>query len=183
MNPTAFRVGSGFDAHKFASGRALVLGGVTVPYDRGLEGHSDADVLTHALCDAILGAIGAGDIGRHFPDDDPRFKDVSSLSLLEQTVAMAREHGWRVINADLTLIMQEPKIARYAAAMVGRLGEVLGPDAAVNVKATTTEGMGFTGRGDGAAAQAVVLLGGTSKSRTGRTGRTSRTGRTGQTSS
>jgi 2-C-methyl-D-erythritol 2,4-cyclodiphosphate synthase len=158
MSDMPFRVGCGFDAHRLVPGRPLVLGGVTIPHERGLEGHSDADVLIHALCDAILGAIGAGDIGRHFPDTDPRYKGISSLVLLERTVALARERGWAVVNADLTLILQAPKIGPHVPAMIARLGEVVGSKAAINIKATTTEGMGFTGTGEGAAAMAVVLL-------------------------
>ncbi|KPL12317.1 hypothetical protein AMJ85_01125 [candidate division BRC1 bacterium SM23_51] len=159
MSGAQFRVGCGFDAHRLVAGRPLVLGGVTIPSDRGLEGHSDADVLTHALCDAILGAIGEGDLGRHFPDSDPRYAGISSLVLLERTVAMAREHGWAIVNADLTLILQTPKIAPHVQAMTARLCEILGPTAVVNIKGTTTERIGFTGRGEGAAAFAVVLLG------------------------
>ena len=158
MNNNQFRIGCGFDAHRFVEGRPLVLGGVTVPNERGLEGHSDADVLTHALCDAILGAIGAGDIGRHFPNTDPRYKGISSLLLLERVVALAGESGWTVSNADVTVIMQAPKIAPHVPAMIERLQKGLGPAAAVNIKGTTTEGMGFTGTGEGAAAMAVVLM-------------------------
>jgi len=152
------RVGCGFDAHRLVAGRPLVLGGVTIPYQRGLEGHSDADVLIHALCDAILGAIGAGDIGRHFPDTDPRYKGISSLVLLQRVVELAHEQGWRLVNADVTVIMQAPKIAPYVPAMIARLSEVLSPGAAINIKGKTTEGMGFTGTGEGAAAMAVALL-------------------------
>ncbi len=152
-----FRVGCGFDAHRLVAGRPLVLGGVTIPFDRGLEGHSDADVLVHALCDAILGAIGAGDIGRHFPDTDPRYKGISSLVLLERVAALARAGGWKIINADVTVILQRPKIAPHVPAMIERLGAVLGPDVGLNVKGKTTEGMGFTGTGEGVAAMAVAL--------------------------
>jgi len=155
---TRSRVGCGFDAHRFVAGRPLVLGGVTIPYERGLEGHSDADVLIHALCDAILGAIGAGDIGTHFPDTDPRYKDISSVELLKQTLFMAKVRGWHLVNADMTLIMQAPRIAPYVPAMIARLREAVGPVAALNIKATTTEKMGFTGSGEGAAALAVALL-------------------------
>lgn len=137
----------------------MVLGGVTIPSQRGLEGHSDADVLIHALCDAMLGAIGAGDLGRHFPDSDPQYAGISSVLLLERTVAMVRESGYAVLNADVTLVLQAPRIAPHASAMKERLQEVIGAQAAINVKATTTEGLGFTGRGEGAAAFAVVLLG------------------------
>ena len=158
MSKTRLRVGCGFDAHRFVEGRPLVLGGLTIPCERGLEGHSDADVLIHALCDAILGAAGAGDIGRHFPDTDPRYKGISSVVLLERTLEMASESGWRLVNADVTLIMQAPKIAPHVPAMTARLGKVLGREAALTIKATTTEGMGYTGRGEGAAAMAVVLM-------------------------
>jgi 2-C-methyl-D-erythritol 2,4-cyclodiphosphate synthase len=153
-----FRIGCGFDAHRLVAGRPLVLGGVTIPFDRGLEGHSDADVLSHALCDAILGAIGEGDLGRHFPDTDPQYAGISSLVLLERTVALARERGWRVVNADMTLVLQKPKIAPYVEQMIARLAPMLGKQASINIKATTTETMGFAGRGDGVAAQAVVLM-------------------------
>jgi 2-C-methyl-D-erythritol 2,4-cyclodiphosphate synthase len=158
LSTVAFRVGCGYDAHRFAAGRPLVLGGVTIPHDRGLAGHSDADVLIHALCDAILGAMGEGDLGRHFPDTDPQYKGISSVVLLESVLALAREKGWTVGNADLTLVLQAPKIAPHVEAMKKTLGAVLGEEAAINIKATTTEGMGFTGRGEGAAAMAVVLL-------------------------
>jgi 2-C-methyl-D-erythritol 2,4-cyclodiphosphate synthase len=159
VNETEFRVGCGYDAHRLVEGRPLILGGVSIPSRRGLEGHSDADVLIHALCDAILGAIGGGDIGRHFPDSDPQYAGISSLVLLKRTVAMAREDAWQVVNADLTLVLEAPKVARHVPEMVERLQDVLGPAGTVNVKATTTEGMGFVGRGEGAAAMAVVLLG------------------------
>jgi 2-C-methyl-D-erythritol 2,4-cyclodiphosphate synthase len=155
-----FRIGCGFDAHRLVAGRPLVLGGVVIPHDRGLEGHSDADVLVHALCDAVLGAIGAGDLGRHFPDGDPQYAGISSLVLLERTMALARAQGWDIVNADLTLILQEPKIAPHVSEMTANLRTVLGPSAAINIKATTTEGIGFTGRGEGAAAMAVVLMAG-----------------------
>ena len=159
MGVGGFRVGHGFDAHRLVEGRPLVLGGVPLAFERGLEGHSDADVLIHALCDAILGAIGEGDLGRHFPDADPQYAGISSLVLLERTVALARERGFEVVNADVTVILEAPKIAPHAAAMNARLQAVLGPKSTINVKATTTEGMGFTGRGEGVAAAAVVLLG------------------------
>ena len=158
MSDARFRVGCGFDAHRLVAGRPLVLGGVTIASERGLDGHSDADVLVHALCDAILGAIGEGDLGRHFPDSDPRYAGISSLVLLERTVAMARERGWGIVNTDLTLILQTPKIAEHVPAMVACLREILGSTAVVNIKGTTTERLGFAGRGEGAAAFAVVLL-------------------------
>jgi len=158
MSAAVFRVGCGFDAHRLVKGRPLVLGGVPIPYERGLEGHSDADVLVHALCDAILGAIGAGDLGRHFPDTDREYRGISSLILLKRVVDLASRLGWQVINADLTLIMEKPKIAPHVPAMTARLAEVLGPTVALNIKGTTTEGMGFTGTGEGAAALAVALM-------------------------
>lgn len=154
----AFRVGFGFDAHRFCTGRPLILGGVEVPSEKGLEGHSDADVLTHALCNAILGATGLGDIGRHFPDSDPRYAGISSIALLERTLEMARSRGWRPVNADLMVVLETPRIAPYVEQMKKRLGAALGHGVAVNIKATTTEGMGFCGRGEGAAAFAVVLM-------------------------
>jgi len=158
MSLMGFRIGCGFDAHRLVTGRPLVLGGVTIPFKRGLEGHSDADVLVHALCDAILGAIGEGDIGRHFPDTDPQYKNIASLVLLERTISMARARGWRLVNADMTVILQAPKIAPHVPAMIARLREVVGQTPALNIKATTTEKMGFTGSGEGAAALAAVLL-------------------------
>lgn len=153
------RVGTGFDVHRLETGRALVLGGVRIPFEKGLAGHSDADVLVHALMDALLGAIAAGDIGRHFPDTDPGYKGIDSLLLLERVMGLVRQEGFRVGNADMTIIAQRPKLAPYIDDMRRRLAEVLGTALqAVNVKATTTEGLGFTGRGEGIAAQAVVLL-------------------------
>jgi len=151
-------MGVGYDTHRFAAGRRLVLGGVEFEGD-GLLGHSDADVCAHAIGDAILGAAGLGDIGRHFPDTDPRWKGVSSLLLLREIARMARERGWRVGNCDVTLAAKRPKIAPRAEEMRARLGEALGvPPAQVNVKATTGEGMGFVGREEGIAAHAVALL-------------------------
>lgn len=153
------RVGIGYDVHAFAEGRRLVLGGIEVPFDRGLLGHSDADVLTHALMDAILGAMRAGDIGRHFPDTDERFAGADSVALLRDVAAMMSEAGWRLADADCLLVLQEPKIAPHRDAMRQRLAEALGvPVESVGLKATTTEGLGFAGRGEGVAAQAVVLL-------------------------
>lgn len=156
------RIGQGFDVHRFAepeSGRALVLMGVTVPHDRGLAGHSDADVMVHALMDALLGAAGLGDIGQHFPDTDSAYKDVDSTRLLEQVMVSLRERGWQVVNADVLLIGERPKIGPHREAMRERIAPLLGvvPDR-LNVKATTTEKLGFTGRGEGLAAQAVVLI-------------------------
>lgn len=153
------RIGHGFDAHRFTPGRPLVLGGVTVPHDQGLEAHSDGDVVIHALCDALLGAAGLGDIGRHFPDDDPAFAGIDSRLLLrrvrEQLVAARLE----VVSVDLTVVAQQPRLAAHVDAMRSRLAADLGmPAARLNLKATTTERMGFTGRGEGIAAFAVVLL-------------------------
>lgn len=153
------RIGHGYDAHRFAEGRRLVLGGVTIPYARGLLAHSDGDVLIHALCDALLGAAGLGDIGGHFPDTDAAFKDVDSRKLLHKVIALVRDKGWVVNNVDATFIAQVPKLKPYIADMVRNLAQDLGVDEqAINIKATTTEGMGFTGRGEGMAAHAVVLL-------------------------
>jgi 2-C-methyl-D-erythritol 2,4-cyclodiphosphate synthase len=153
------RVGIGYDSHRFAGARTLVLGGVTFPGEPGLEGHSDADVLTHAVIDSVLGAAGLGDIGQHFPDDDQRFSDADSIGLLGQAISMAADTGWRVVNVDATVICERPRLAPQVAQMAERLGDALGTGRdSVNVKATTNEGMGFIGRGEGIAAVAVVLL-------------------------
>ncbi len=152
-------IGQGFDAHRFAPGRALVLGGVTIPHDQGMAAHSDGDVAIHALCDALLGAAGLGDIGRHFPDTDAAYAGIDSRILLRRVMASLAERGLSVHNADLTIVAQVPRLAPYIEAMRGTLAGDLGCDPArVNVKATTTERMGFTGRGEGIAAFAVVLL-------------------------
>ncbi|HXH64943.1 MAG TPA: 2-C-methyl-D-erythritol 2,4-cyclodiphosphate synthase [Mariprofundaceae bacterium] len=153
------RVGHGYDVHAFADGRRLVLGGVEIPHGRGLAGHSDADVLIHALCDAILGGAGLGDIGRHFPDTDERYRGADSSGLLRSVLEKAAEAGWRLGNADITVVAQAPKLAPY----IGRMREHLAslcrvPVAQLNVKATTTERLGFAGREEGIAAHAVVLL-------------------------
>jgi 2-C-methyl-D-erythritol 2,4-cyclodiphosphate synthase len=154
-----FRVGHGYDAHRWVQGRPLVLGGVCIPHAMGLLGHSDADVILHAICDAILGACALGDIGRHFPDTDPRYAGISSLVLLEETLRMARDHGWGVVNVDATVLAQSPRLAPYIPEMVTSIARVLGLGRSqVNVKATTTEKMGFVGREEGVAAHAVVLL-------------------------
>lgn len=156
---SALRVGLGLDVHAFGPGDALMLGGVRVPYGRGVVAHSDGDVLLHALCDALLGAAGLGDIGQHFPDSDPTFKGVASTLLLRETLKRVRERGFAVVNADLTLLAEAPRLAPHRAAIVENLARELGVGAdAVNVKATTTERLGFIGRGDGLAAQAVVLI-------------------------
>lgn len=152
------RIGQGFDAHKFVENRKLILGGVEIPFDKGLLGHSDADVLLHAISDAILGAICKGDIGEHFPDTDPKYKGISSLLLLKEVIKIAKDEGYRIINIDATIIAQKPKIAPYKNQMVENIKAALDYPAAINIKGTTTEGMGFTGRTEGIAAMAVALL-------------------------
>lgn len=153
------RAGIGYDVHRLVAGRRLILGGVEIPFAKGLLGHSDADVLLHAIGDAILGALGLGDLGRHFPDTDPRYKDISSLNLLEQIQAMAQQKGFTCVNIDATLVAQEPKLAPYTEAMAENISRVLEIDkAAVNIKAKTTEGLGVEGRGEGMSAYAVVLM-------------------------
>ncbi|MDD4880882.1 MAG: 2-C-methyl-D-erythritol 2,4-cyclodiphosphate synthase [Gallionellaceae bacterium] len=153
------RVGHGFDVHAFAEGRRLIIGGVDIPHERGLLGHSDADVLLHALCDALLGAAGLGDIGRHFPDSDPRYQGIDSRELLRHVVGLLREQGWRIGNVDATIIAQAPRMAPHIAAMAAHIAaDLLVAASAVNVKATTTEKLGFTGRGEGIAAEAVCLI-------------------------
>lgn len=153
------RVGLGYDVHAFADGRRLVLGGIEVPCDRGLFGHSDADVLVHALMDALLGALREGDIGKHFPDSDSAYEGASSIDLLERVAALVRARGWRLLDADTVLILESPKVAPYREEMRERMAAALGVERdRVGVKATTTEGLGLTGRREGAAAQAVVLL-------------------------
>ncbi len=154
-----FRIGQGFDVHQLTEGRPLIIGGITIPYDLGLLGHSDADVLLHTVADACLGAIGAGDIGKHFPDNDPAFKNADSAKLLEHVWNLVKEKGYELVNADCTIIAQKPKMAPYIEQMKARIAELLeGEPEQVNVKATTTEKLGFTGRGEGIAAQAIVLL-------------------------
>jgi len=159
---TQIRIGHGYDAHRFAEpgdNRPLVLGGITVPHDRGLLAHSDGDALIHALCDAILGALALGDIGRHFPDTDAAFKNIDSANLLSHVVQLMQDKGWSVINADMTILAQAPKMAPHIPAMRQRLAELLQVDVdAVNVKASTTEGMGFVGRREGLETHAMVLL-------------------------
>jgi 2-C-methyl-D-erythritol 2,4-cyclodiphosphate synthase len=153
------RIGQGFDVHSLVRGRKLVLGGVEIPHDKGLLGHSDADVLLHAICDAMLGAAALGDIGRHFPDSDPRYKGIDSRELLRHCAKLLRELGLRVVNVDATLIAEAPRMAPHIPAMAGNIAADLGvPRNAVNVKATTTEKLGFIGRGEGIAAQAVCLV-------------------------
>jgi len=153
------RVGQGFDVHQLVEGRPCIIGGVTIPYDKGLLGHSDADVLLHAISDAVLGALALGDIGKHFPDTDPAFKDADSVKLLERVWALATERGYKLGNVDATIIAQAPKMAPYIGEMASVIAKALGGEVTdVNVKATTSEKLGFTGRGEGIAAQAVVLL-------------------------
>ena len=154
-----FRVGYGYDAHRFAPNRKLMLGGVDVPFEQGLDGHSDADVLVHAVCDALLGALALGDIGRHFPDTDPAYKGIDSLILLRKTGELLAKMGYRVGNIDVTLRMQKPKIAAYVPAMQENLAKALRVETGqISVKATTTEKMGFEGQGEGASASAVALV-------------------------
>lgn len=156
---TNLRIGQGYDVHRLTEGRALILGGVTVPYERGLDGHSDADVLTHAIMDALLGAAGLGDIGRLFPDSDERYRGISSLLLLREVEKCLRDNGWQVVNLDSTIVAQAPKLAPYRETMRRNLAEALGIDVScVSVKATTEEHLGFTGDGSGMAAQAIALI-------------------------
>ncbi len=153
------RIGTGYDVHRLAEGRKLIIGGMDIPFEKGLFGHSDADVLLHAICDAMLGAAGLGDIGRHFPDTAPIYKDISSLMLLEEVRRLLAEAGFRVNNVDATIVAEKPKMAPHIPAMVTNIAAAVKVDrSAINVKATTTEGLGFAGRGEGIAAYAVVLL-------------------------
>ena len=153
------RIGHGYDAHCFAPGRRLILGGVAIPYELGMAAHSDGDVLIHALCDALLGAAGCGDIGRYFPDSSAEFKDIDSRILLRRVIALMQENALRISNVDVTVIAQAPRLKPYVAAMQACLATDLDiPINRINIKATTTEGMGFTGRKEGIAAHAVVLL-------------------------
>jgi len=153
------RAGQGFDVHALVAGRPLIIGGVTIPFEKGLEGHSDADVLLHALCDALLGAAALGDIGRHFPDTDPRYKGADSRVLLREVAKLLRDGGFHVVNIDSTIIAQAPKMAPHIPAMVANIAADLGIDRTrVNVKAKTTERLGFTGRGEGIAAEAIAMV-------------------------
>jgi 2-C-methyl-D-erythritol 2,4-cyclodiphosphate synthase len=153
------RIGLGFDAHGFVAGRKLLLGGVEIEHPHGLAGHSDGDVLTHALCDALLGAANLGDIGSHFPASDPQYKDIASLKLLDQVVRLLDKRGWRLVNTDITVVCEKPQIAPHAEEIRRRIAAVCKVDTdVVSVKATTTEGMGFTGRGEGIAVMAVALV-------------------------
>jgi 2-C-methyl-D-erythritol 2,4-cyclodiphosphate synthase len=153
------RIGLGYDAHRLVAGRLLILGGVEIPYEKGLLGHSDADVLTHAIGDALLGAVGAGDLGTHFPDKDPAYKDISSLILLARIMEVVRDRGFAPQNVDATIVAQQPRLASHIPAMQANLAPILGlTPADINIKATTTEHMGFAGRGEGMAAYAVILV-------------------------
>jgi 2-C-methyl-D-erythritol 2,4-cyclodiphosphate synthase len=153
------RIGTGFDVHRLTEGRKLILGGVEIPYEKGLLGHSDADVLIHALMDAMLGAAALGDIGAHFPDSDPAYKGISSMRLLVETGKILAEHGYQVVNADVTVICERPKLRDHIDSMRQNIAGVLAlsPDR-ISIKATTTEKLGFTGRGEGIAAEAVCLI-------------------------
>jgi 2-C-methyl-D-erythritol 2,4-cyclodiphosphate synthase len=154
------RIGFGYDVHALVPNRPLVLGGMTIPYLYGLQGHSDADVLLHAICDALLGAIAEGDIGRHFPDTDPQYRDIRSTILLKSVATKMREKGFHLLNVDATIVAQGPRLADFIPRMTKETAEVLGVDVGrVNVKATTTEGLGFTGRGEGISAYAIALVG------------------------
>ncbi len=156
---TSLRIGQGFDVHALVSGRPLIIGGVNIAFDKGLHGHSDADVLLHAITDALLGAAGLGDIGRHFPDTDPQFRGADSRMLLREAVKRVRAAGYAPVNIDCTIIAQAPKMAPHVATMAANIAADCAIDAArVNVKAKTTEWLGFTGRGEGIAAEAVALL-------------------------
>ena len=153
------RVGLGYDVHALVPGRPLTLGGIKIPYLLGLQGHSDADVLLHAICDALLGAIADRDIGKHFPDTDPRYKNIQSALLLKKVAGKVREKGFHIVNIDSTIVAQKPKLSDFIPRMVSEIAGILDMDAGrVNVKATTTEGLGFTGRGEGIAAYAVALV-------------------------
>ncbi len=154
-----FRIGFGYDVHRLAEGRRLILGGVDIPWKLGLLGHSDADVLVHAIMDAILGALGKGDIGRHFPDTDSAYKDIDSLLMLKSVMSMVEKDNYMINNVDCTIVAQQPKISPHIEAMRDRLSPILAVEKGnINIKATTTEGMGFAGRGEGMEAYAVVSL-------------------------
>jgi len=153
------RIGHGYDVHRLVEGRKLMLGGVTIPFARGLDGHSDADVLLHALCDALLGSLSLGDLGIHFPDTDPRYKDSDSLELLKRVLNMVKEKGFNLGNIDATIVAEQPKVSGYIAQMKDTIAHTTGIDRdQISIKATTTEGLGFVGRGEGIAAHAVVLV-------------------------
>ena len=153
------RIGQGYDVHALVSGRRLVIGGVDIPHYKGLDGHSDADVLLHAICDALLGAAGLGDIGQHYPDSDPSFSGVDSRKLLRDVARKLQQQNYKVVNIDATIIAQEPRMMPHVPRMIGNIAEDLGvKPAAINIKATTTEGLGFVGRVEGIAAQAIALI-------------------------
>jgi 2-C-methyl-D-erythritol 2,4-cyclodiphosphate synthase len=153
------RIGQGLDVHAFAAGRKLVIGGVEIPFHKGLAGHSDADVLLHAICDALLGAAALGDIGRHYPDSDPKYSDVDSRMLLRDVAAKVKEKGHEIVNVDATIVAEAPRMSPHVAKMIGNIAADLGiAPTAVNIKATTTEQLGFVGRGEGIAALAVALI-------------------------
>ena len=155
----SMRIGHGYDVHRMIEGRKLILGGVEIAFLKGLDGHSDADVLLHAACDALLGSLSLGDIGIHFPDQDLQFKDISSLELLRKVGVMVKEKGFTVNNIDITVIAQEPKLSRYISQMGENIARTLEIDRGkINIKATTTEGLGFVGKGEGIAAHAVALV-------------------------
>ena len=153
------RIGIGYDVHRLVNGRPLILGGVPIAYEKGLLGHSDADVLTHAICDALLGAAGLGDIGIHFPDSDPQYKDISSLTLLSETCRMLSDNGFRIVNLDATLFAEAPKVAPHRPKIQSQLADAMRiRKAEINVKATTTEGLGLIGKGEGIAAMCIALI-------------------------
>ncbi|MBN1227198.1 MAG: 2-C-methyl-D-erythritol 2,4-cyclodiphosphate synthase [Deltaproteobacteria bacterium] len=159
MENTNIRIGIGYDVHKFAEQKPLILGGIKIPYSKGLLGHSDADVLTHAIIDAILGGLAQGDIGRHFPDTDPAYKGIESIVLLDKVMSLAKSKGYKINNLDATIVAQKPKLATYLKDMEKRISDTLKTNLEnVNIKATTTEGLGFCGRGEGIAAYAAVTL-------------------------
>ena len=159
MNLPLIRVGNGYDVHRLVEGRKLILGGVDVPHSMGLDGHSDADALVHALCDALLGALGAGDIGKYFPNTDPKWKGISSLHLLKEVMRMCREKGFELANADSVIVAQKPKLAPYISEMKKNIASILDVETdQINIKAATTEKLGFAGREEGISAYAVALL-------------------------
>lgn len=157
MDSPNFRIGFGYDVHRFAEGRKLILGGVEIPHSKGLDGHSDADVLLHSLCDAILGAGGFEDIGHQFPNTDPQYKDISSLTLLEESMILVNSKGWKIGNADIMIILEEPKIYTHVNEMKENISRIINCDS-LSIKATTNEGLGFIGNGEGCAAYSVALL-------------------------
>ncbi|MBW2437853.1 MAG: 2-C-methyl-D-erythritol 2,4-cyclodiphosphate synthase [Desulfobacterales bacterium] len=153
------RVGIGYDIHRLVTGRSLILGGVSITYEKGLQGHSDADVLIHAICDALLGAAGLGDIGSHFPDNDPQYKDISSLKLLSQTCRLLTDNGYRIVNLDATILAEAPKMAPHRQKMQTVLADTMNISAAdINIKATTTEGLGAIGKGEGIGALCIAMI-------------------------